>query len=128
HRRGERRHENRPHDAEECLLVADFDVPPDDRSEHLAVVPELADVEVRPAWRRPDDERRSIAAGAALEGSRSRCGALEPFLLDLRHAPDANCAVRTAAVLPRQALTRRLRFHRRLRRWERVARLWRVPP
>ena len=42
--------EDRPGDADRRLLVADLDVAPDERAEQLAVVPELADVEVRPAW------------------------------------------------------------------------------
>ena len=52
--RGERRHENRPGDSEERLLVADGDVAPDERPEELAVMPELADVEAREPARRPD--------------------------------------------------------------------------
>ena len=56
HGRREDRDEERPRDAEEGLLVADDDVPPDERPEQLAEVPQLADVEVRPARRRLDDE------------------------------------------------------------------------
>ena len=52
--RRERRHEDRPRDAEEGLLVADGDVAPDERPEELAVVPQLADVEARNPARRPD--------------------------------------------------------------------------
>ena len=42
-------HEERPGDPEERLLVADDDVAPDERPQKVAVVPELAHVELRPA-------------------------------------------------------------------------------
>ncbi len=42
---GEDRHEDRPGDAEERLLVADDDVAPDERAEQLAEVPELGEIE-----------------------------------------------------------------------------------
>ena len=53
--------DHRPGDPDRGLLVAHRDVPPDEPAQQLAVVPELRDVEVRPAGGRAynGDARRS---------------------------------------------------------------------
>jgi hypothetical protein len=56
----ERRHEQRPRDAEECLFVPDDDVAPDEPEGELAVMPKLACVEVRPSAGGPDDDRPAV--------------------------------------------------------------------
>ena len=45
--------QDRPGDADRRLLVADRDVAPDEPAQQLAVLPQLANVEVRPPRRRP---------------------------------------------------------------------------
>ena len=46
-------HEDGPGDPQEGLLVAHDHVAPDERAEQLAEVPELGEIEARPARRRP---------------------------------------------------------------------------
>ena len=73
--RRQRWDEQGPSDPEERLFVADDDVTPDEPQCDLAVVPQLPDVEVRPAFRRSDDRDSPLGLEVALDvlgdGSRS---------------------------------------------------------
>ena len=55
HDHRQERLQDRPRDADERLLVANLYVAPHEAAEQLAVVPQLAQVEARPARGRPDD-------------------------------------------------------------------------
>ena len=62
-----------PQHAQHGLLVADEDVPPGEEVEQLAVLPQLAEPQLRPALRGLDHERRAVAALSALNVCR-HCG------------------------------------------------------
>ena len=130
--RREERHQNRPRDAEERLLVADDEVAPDERPEQLAVVPELGDVEVRPARRRPDDgqptgrtdvsvaraivARAGVRAGSSESLSRTPSSTrLDPRLtssmLATRQAPPAVVECRAMLSRVRAKVSRLVRTH-----------------
>ena len=55
--------ENDPGDADEGLLVANFDVAPDEEKEEFAIVPEFARAELQPAALRGDMEERRGRSG-----------------------------------------------------------------
>ncbi len=85
--------EDRPGHPDGRLLVAHRDVAPDERSQQLAVVPQLPDVEVRPA-RRGANRRHSVDARRRLKrlgGGSLR--AVAHLQLGVSHAADASWAV-----------------------------------
>jgi hypothetical protein len=88
--RGECGYEDRPRDTEERLLVADDDVPPDERLQELPVMPKLPHIEVRPAPRGLDDEGPPVGVEVCLDRPGLRRGRrLRKLELCLAHRGDA---------------------------------------
>ena len=82
--------QDRPRDADRRLLVANGDVAPGEPEQQLAVVPQLGDVEMRPARRGLDDRDACLTLRLGRRVGADLRGDVPGRKLGLGHPPDAS--------------------------------------